>query len=95
MRLIKLLVVAAGAAYLYRRFIADSDAGLAETQAAEPYSSDALDDDGPVGEPLEQGAPDAAEGEGPAKDTLERPTWLDPADTDGGGGSAATAGDGG
>ena len=72
MRLIKLLLLGAGAAYLYKRFATDPHAGDAETQAAEPYSSEELADAPAAERPT---GPDAA-----AKDTLERPTWLDPAD---------------
>ena len=79
MRLIKLLLLGAGAAYVYKRFFADSDAGLAETAAAEPFSSEQLEDEpGPAPEPAAVAA-DAPAAE-PSKDTLERPTWLDPAD---------------
>ena len=75
MRLIRLAVVAAGAAYLYKRFVADAGAGDAETAGATPFSSDQL-----AGAPTgEQPPAPAAE---PAKDTLERPTWLKPADAD-------------
>ena len=74
MRLIRLLILAAGAAYLYKRFLADPGAGRAETQAAEPFSSEQLgEDDAKPAEPA------ATPAEAP-KDTLERPTWLDPAD---------------
>ena len=91
MRLIRLLLFAALAAYLYRRFVADSDAGLVETQAAEPYSSEQLDDEpGAAAEAASGEEPESA----PAKDTLERPTWLDPADAESAG-SAPAAGDGG
>lgn len=104
MRLIRLLLLGAGAAYAYKRFVADSGAGLAETQAAEPFSSDQLADDGgqPAAEAEGSGAstepdtgaaPEADAEPEAGKDTLEQPTWLKPADADGGG-SAATAGDG-
>ena len=78
MRLIRLLVLGAGAAYLYKRFFADSDAGLAETAAAEPFSSEQLDDEpaGAEATPI-PAEPDRPE---PSSDTLEQPTWLDPAD---------------
>jgi hypothetical protein len=81
MRLIRLLILAAGAAYLYKRFLADSGEGMAETAAAEPFSSEQLDDEpapAPAPEPTPVPAePVAAE---PSNDTLEQPTWLDPAD---------------
>lgn len=77
MRLTRLLVLAAGAAYAYRRFFTDSDAGIAETQGAEPFSSDKLDDRAAASADPPPAEPPPAEGE---KDTLERPTWLDPAD---------------
>ena len=88
MRLIRLLLLGALGAYLYKRFAGDSGAGLAETQAAEPYSSEQLDDSA-ASQPAE-----AASEPGPErqKDTLEQPTWLDAADK---GGSAAAAGDSG
>ena len=78
MRLIRLLVLAAGAAYLYKRFLTDSDEGMAETAAAEPFSSEQLDDQpaADTGTPV-PAEPDRPE---PSKDTLEQPTWLDPAD---------------
>ena len=78
MRLLRLLVAGAGAAYLYKRFVADSSAGVGETAAAEPFSSEQLED--PPAEPAE--APSTAERSAaePSNDTLEQPTWLDPAD---------------
>jgi hypothetical protein len=82
-RLIKLLMLAAGAAYAYKRFFVDARAGVAETAAAEPYSSEQLADE-PGGEPEQEPASEPAPAEAEAgeqeKDTLERPTWLDPAD---------------
>jgi hypothetical protein len=44
MRLFRLAVVAAGAAYAYKRFVVDAHAGEAETAAAEPFSSEQLED---------------------------------------------------
>jgi hypothetical protein len=80
-RLIRVLLLGAGAAYLYKRFVTDAGAGAAETAAAEPFSSEQLGEDVPA--PAETEPPAAvaqpAGGDGP-KDTLERPTWLDPAD---------------
>ena len=75
MRLIRLLLLAAGAAYAYKRLVADR-AGREETQAAEPFSSEQLSDQ-PVTVPAD--SPQADEQE---RDTLERPTWLHPADRD-------------
>ena len=85
MRLIRLLLLAAGAAYLYKRFLGDSGEGMAETAAAEPFSSEQLED---LPDPAADAAPVPAEPDRPepSKDTLEQPTWLDPAD-------AAPAGD--
>ena len=86
MKLIRLLLLGALGAYLYKRFAADSGAGLAETQAAEPFSSEQLGD-------VDELRPEPVEAEPEQqKDTLEQPTWLDPADK---GGSAAAAGDSG
>jgi hypothetical protein len=76
MRLIRLLLLGAGAAYAYKRFVTDARAGSAETAAAEPFSSEELPDP-PAPAPAQQ-AP--AEAEQEQRDTLERPTWLDPAD---------------
>ncbi len=77
MRLIRLLILGAGAAYAYKRLIADAGAGPAETDAAEPFSTESLPD-APVPEAT---APTAsASAEEPASDSLARPTWLDPAD---------------
>jgi hypothetical protein len=86
MRLIRLLLLAAGAAYVYKRFFADSGEGMAETAAAEPFSSEQLDD---APEPAAEATAVPAEPERPepSEDTLENPTWLDPAD------SAAPSGD--
>ena len=78
MRLLRLLILGAGAGYLYKRFVADAGAGEAETAAAEPFSSDELKDVPPP--PAEQPQPDAEAGPEGERDTLERPTWLDPAD---------------
>jgi hypothetical protein len=74
MSLLRLLVAGAGAAYLYKRFVADSNAGVAETAAAEPFSSEQIDDQA---EPVVDAV--AATADAP-KDTLEQPTWLDAAD---------------
>ena len=74
MRLIPLLLVGAGAAYAYKRFIAASTAGSAETMAAEPFSSEELPD------PPAAAAEPPTPAEPEQRDTLERPTWLDPAD---------------
>ena len=76
MRLIRLLLLGAGGAYAYKRFIAGAGEGRAETAAAEPFSSEELPDS-PTPAPVEQ-APTGADQE--QRDTLERPTWLDPAD---------------
>ena len=80
MRLIRLLLLAAGAAYVYKRFFADSGEGMAETAAAEPFSSEQLEDqpEEPAAEPTPIPAEPVAAA--PSKDTLEQPTWLDPAD---------------
>ena len=78
MRLFRLLALAAAAAYVYRRFFANSnsnaEAGAAETAAAEPFSSEQLDDVAPP--PAEPSEPDAR------RDTSERPTWLEPSDSE-------------
>ena len=81
MRLIRLLILGAGAAYAYKRFIADAGAGQAETAAAEPFSTENLPADSQIQEAT---APTAS---GPSasatetrSDSLARPTWLDPAD---------------
>ena len=74
MRLIPLLLLGAGAAYAYKRFIAHSGAGSAETAAAEPFSSEELPD------PPAAAAEPPTRAEEEQRDTLERPTWLDPAD---------------
>ena len=76
MRLVRLLLLGAGVAYVYKRFVADSGAGLAETQAAEPFSSEQLGDPPAQESSL---APEASGAEG-QNDTLEQPTWLDAAD---------------
>jgi len=76
MRLIRLLILGAGAAYVYKRFFADAGAGQAETAAAEPFSSESLPDEPG---PSEQATPTSGPQEAPS-DTLARPTWLDPAD---------------
>lgn len=95
MRLIRLLLLAAGAAYAYKRFSGDSGAGQAETAAAEPFSSEQLDDE-PAPEPAAEATPPPAEPDRPepSTDTLEQPTWLDPADA-APTGDAAPAGDAG
>lgn len=77
MRLLRLLLLGAGAAYLYKRFVADPGAGVAETASAEPFSSEQLDD--PPPEPAE-GSSAAETPPEPSSDTIEQPTWLDPAD---------------
>jgi hypothetical protein len=79
MKLIRLLLLAAGAAYAYKRFFADAGAGTAETAAAEPFSSEQLEDQPDF---AADAAPIPAEPDRPqpSKDTLEQPTWLDPAD---------------
>lgn len=83
MRLIRLLLLAAGAAYVYERFFANSDAGLAETAAAKPFSSEQLEDQPEAPpeppEPVEPAGAEPVAAE-PSRDTLEQPTWLDPAD---------------
>ena len=76
MKILRPLILGAGALYLYRRFFADSGAGSEETQAAQPFSSDQLPDDG--GAAREPAA--AATSNAGQTDTLTRPTWLDPAD---------------
>ena len=90
MRLFRFLLLVAAAAYLYKRFVADSDAGLAETQAAEPFSSEELTE-----EPAAAPSPSqkTVVRPTPSEDTVERPTWLDPADAESGG-SPPTAGNG-
>ena len=97
MRLLGLLLLAAAAAYLYKRFVADSDAGLAETQAAEPFSSEQLAEE-PASAPEPASSPASQATvvrQAPSQDTIEHPTWLDPADGGSSEGSAPAAGDGG
>ena len=84
--MIRLLLLGALGAYLYKRFVADQGAGLAETQGAEPFSSEQLGDDAGAQPPGDARAQEQQ------KDTLEQPTWLDPADASG---STAAAGDSG
>ena len=72
MRLIRILLLGAGAAYAYKRLVADS-AGQQETAAAEPFSSEQLSD-----QPGVPAVPPQADEQ--ERDTLERPTWLHPAD---------------
>ena len=94
MRLFRLLLLGAGAAYLYKRFAADSGAGLAETQAAEPFSSEQLAEEPAAPEPAPSPSSQATVvRQAPSQDTVERPTWLDPADGESEG-SAPAAGDG-
>lgn len=88
MRFFRLLLLAAAAAYIYKRFFADSDEGLAETQAAEPFSSEQLAD-----EPAPASSQATVVRPTPSEDTVERPTWLDPADAESEGSAPAT-GDG-
>ena len=90
MRLFRLLLLIAAAAYLYKRFVADSDAGLAETQAAEPYSSEQHEAE-PADEP--SSSQKTVVRPAPSQDTVEHPTWLDPADAESEG-SAPAAGNG-
>jgi hypothetical protein len=71
-KLFRLLLLGGAAAYAYKRFVLDANAGRAETDASEPFSSEQLDD-----QPEAPAATDTAE---TPKDTLEQPTWLDPAD---------------
>ena len=79
MKPIRLLLLGAGAAYLYKRFVAERGAGRAETEAAEPFSSEQLDGDGAA---VGVGTPAGSEPsrEEPSSDTLTQPTWLKPAD---------------
>ena len=96
MRLFRLLLLGAAAAYLYKRFFAGSDAGLAETQAAEPFSSEQLADEpaAPAPEPEPSSSSQATVVRStPSQDTVERPTWLDPPDGESED-SAPAAGDG-
>ena len=95
MRLFRLLLLGVAAAYLYKRFVAGSDAGLAETQAAEPFSSEQLSEEpaAPAPEPASSSQATVVR-QTPSQDTIEHPTWLDPADGESEG-SAPAAGDGG
>jgi hypothetical protein len=83
-RLIKLLVLGGAAAWAYKRFVADSGAGRAETEAAEPFSSEQLDDMADVPVAAAASAPTGSAGSAPADapsaDTLTQPTWLSPPD---------------
>jgi hypothetical protein len=78
MRLLRLLILGAGAAYAYKRFVADAGAGQAETEAAEPFSTENLPDDSPTQEATTPTA--SASAKEPPSDPLAQPTWLDPAD---------------
>ncbi len=78
MKLIRFLILAAGAFYAYKRFFGDSGAGMAETQAAQPYSSEQLGEDG---NPEPEPAAAAAAADGESGDPLTQPSWLDPADS--------------
>jgi hypothetical protein len=88
-RLIPLLILGAAAAYLYKRFVTDANAGAAETANAEPYSSEQL---GNVDSPAPAEPAGQAQAEEQQKDTLERPTWLKPADAQPADPQAADAG---
>ena len=79
MKLTRLLILAAAAAYVYKRFVVDAHAGEAETAAAQPFSSDELADAGGAA-PAAAAEPAASAPAQPSEDTLEKPTWLDPAD---------------
>ena len=92
MRFFRLLLLAAAAAYIYKRFVADSGAGLAETQAAEPFSSEQLADE-PASSSSSSSSQATVVRPTPSEDTVERPTWLDPADAESEGSAPAT-GDG-
>ena len=48
MKLFRFLLLIAAAAYLYKRFVVDRDAGRAETEAAQPFSSEQLEDLSPA-----------------------------------------------
>ena len=85
MKLIALLALAAAGYVAYRRY-AEEKGGYEATESAQPFSSESLRDDpappSPAAAPVES-APPATPGKEPGentKDTLERPTWLDPAD---------------
>jgi hypothetical protein len=92
-RLFRLLLLGAAAAYVYRRFVANSDAGLAETQDAEPYSSEQLTEE-PAAPESSSSSQATVVRQAPSQDTIEHPTWLDPADAESDEGSAPAAGDG-
>jgi hypothetical protein len=89
-RFFRFVLLVAAAAYLYKRFVADSDAGLAETHAAEPFSSDQLAEE-PAAVP--SSSQKTVVHPAPSQDTVEHPTWLDPADAESEG-SAPASGDG-
>ena len=79
MNLLRLAILGAGAAYLYKRHIAGPGEGHAETERAEPFSSEQLDGQPGAGdaEGFEPAAASATNG-----DPLTQPTWLKPADAD-------------
>lgn len=82
MRLLKLVILGAGAAYAYKRFVAGPGEGYSETAQAEPFSSEDLGDDAaPAGEDAAEPA-GAAAAASPNGDTLTQPTWLKPADAE-------------
>ena len=84
MKLIALLALAAGGYVAYRRY-AEEKGGYEATASAQPFSSESLSDDdaAPPAEAAADSTPPSTPGKEPGentKDTLERPTWLEPAD---------------
>ena len=78
MKRILFLLLAVGGYLAYRRYM-EEQGGYEATANAEPFSSESLSDNGaPPPEPAP--APDDAPVASNTKDTLEQPTWLEPAD---------------
>ena len=74
-----LLIALAVAGYIAYRRYTEEKGGYEATAAAEPFSSDSLSDNGtpaPAPPAESEGAPPTDN----TKDTLEQPTWLEPAD---------------
>jgi hypothetical protein len=80
MKLIRLLLLGALAAYAYKRFVTNPDAGHIETSAAEPFSSEQLGEEpagtGVTDAPAAQAPPptEAAPATEESQPTVVRPT---------------------
>lgn len=87
MKRILFLLALVGGFLAYRRYM-EEQGGYEATANAEPFSSESLSDNGapPAASAdamAEQEPPPSTPGKEPAentKDTLEQPTWLEPAD---------------